>query len=443
MHSTSFSSDVLLTMGTNLFMAMLILITGPLSARILGPEGRGELAAIQLWAPFLSIPIMLGLPAAVVYYAARERENAGIYTLSSMVLNCAAALLILPLAYFLLPLLLRAQNPATIVAAQRYLLLFIPIQMLSILPASTLRGMNELFWWNFFRILPNVVWLLTLLLGLFLGHTYATWFAFVYLGFLFLHAIPRLLVLRRRITGPFRPRAAAARPLLKFGLPSLTGSIFSNLNFRLDQMLMAALIAPELLGLYAVAVAWSNAVGPVVQAIGQVLYPRVAAQTTARRQAETMVQGAHLGVIVAVGVTIPVMLLTPLAIPLLFGPAFVASVPVSLVLVAAGLFNAIKIVLQEGALGLGSPKAVLAGEAVGLLFTALALALLLRPLGIMGAAIASLLGYLATTGVLLLQVSRLICIHALTLLVPTRDDFALLRRKAHHLWRSLAAVPSS
>lgn len=163
------------------------------------------MAAIQLWAPFLSIPIMLGLPAAVVYYAARERENAGIYTLSSMVLNCAAALLILPLAYFLLPLLLRAQNPATIVAAQRYLLLFIPIQMLSILPASTLRGMNELFWWNFFRILPNVVWLLTLLLGLFLGHTYATWFAFVYLGFLFLHAIPRLLVLRRRITGPLPP----------------------------------------------------------------------------------------------------------------------------------------------------------------------------------------------------------------------------------------------
>jgi Na+-driven multidrug efflux pump len=60
------------------------------------------------------------------------------------------------------------------------------------------------------------------------------------------------------------------------------------------------------------------------------------------------------------------------------------------------------IVLEESLRGLGEPSIVFWGEAVGLVVTAGMLVALLRPMGIMGAGIASVLGY-ASSGLVLLS----------------------------------------
>src|SRR5919109_1377412 len=46
------------------------LVTGLIAARSLGPSGRGELAAITVWANVLLYAGTLGLPEAVAYFAA-------------------------------------------------------------------------------------------------------------------------------------------------------------------------------------------------------------------------------------------------------------------------------------------------------------------------------------------------------------------------------------
>ena len=58
--------------------------------------------------------------------------------------------------------------------------------------------------------------------------------------------------------------------------------------------------------------------------------------------------------------------------------------------------------------GFGKPSIVLASECVGLVATILALALLLKPLGISGAAISSLLGYSGTSLALLYKPAELL-----------------------------------
>lgn len=47
-------------------------LTGPLAARLLGPEGRGTLVAIQLWPSALATIAMLGLPDAIVLACLRD-----------------------------------------------------------------------------------------------------------------------------------------------------------------------------------------------------------------------------------------------------------------------------------------------------------------------------------------------------------------------------------
>ena len=83
---SAFAGRVVMTAGTNLVLASLGLVTGILAARLLGPVGRGELAAIQTWPSVMATIAMLGLPEAVVYFSAKEREQSGRYLGSAMVL---------------------------------------------------------------------------------------------------------------------------------------------------------------------------------------------------------------------------------------------------------------------------------------------------------------------------------------------------------------------
>ena len=58
-------------------IALISLITGPLCARMLGPAGRGELAALQNLYWFVAVVSMLGIPEATLYFTARRKEESG------------------------------------------------------------------------------------------------------------------------------------------------------------------------------------------------------------------------------------------------------------------------------------------------------------------------------------------------------------------------------
>ena len=57
--ASPFGSHLLLTAATNVILALLGLLTGILAARLLGPQGRGELAAIQAWPSFIATVAIL------------------------------------------------------------------------------------------------------------------------------------------------------------------------------------------------------------------------------------------------------------------------------------------------------------------------------------------------------------------------------------------------
>src|SRR5450432_2787926 len=87
MHGVSpFASNVALTVTTNGFIALAALATGPLCARLLGPSGRGELAAIQNLFWFVGILAMLGMPEATLYFTARRKNEGGSILVSATTL---------------------------------------------------------------------------------------------------------------------------------------------------------------------------------------------------------------------------------------------------------------------------------------------------------------------------------------------------------------------
>jgi O-antigen/teichoic acid export membrane protein len=431
----SFGAHVLLTSGSNILLALLGVLTGALAARLLGPDGRGQLAAMQMWPNFLAAIANLGLPEAVVYFSARATARSGRYLGSAVSLNLLLSGAFMGLGYWALPLLLPAQSPEVIWAARWYLLL-LPLQAIY-LPQHSFRGLSDFTAWNALRFLAGFGWLFVLAFGALSGRTSPAFFALAYLAVLGALAVPMLRLTRRRVPPPYRPDLGQWGPMLRFGLPSVTSGIPRMLNLRLDQMLMAALLPAHTLGLYVVAVTWSNAVTPFPSALANVLFPRTAAQPLAEDRHRVFAKGIRLAVLSTGCVAAAVVVVTPWVLPLLFGAAFAAAVPAALILVAASAVASVNMVLEEGLRGLGRPVLVLWAELCGLAVTVTALLFLLRPFGIVGAALASVLGYTAVLITLVAASRTLTQLAPAALLLPGRAEIEQIWRASRGVFERL------
>jgi len=419
--SSPFGREMAGVAVANALIAVFGFCTGILSARLLGQRGRGELAAIQTWPNFISMIGLMGTHEAVVYYGAKDPSRSRTYTASAVALALIADVPLVIVGYFAMPLLLSAQNPAIIFAARVYLLFPLLLTCYG-LPAASLRAVRAFGAWNQLRIAPGLGLIGVLLLAWMSGVITPVFVAFGILAFHIVLIAQSLLLVSRHVEGSFVPDRSFWRPLLAYGLPCVFASMPQMLNFRLDQMLMTSIVAPGELGLYVVAVAWSGASAPLLGAISAVLFPRIASEPDPRERSRIFAYTARNSLVLAVLLSILVFVATPWAVPLLFGRSFTGSIPAALLLVPAAGVSAFNLILEEGIRGLGDPVAVTWSEFGGLLVTAVLLAVLLRPFGIAGAAIASLCAYSAITVLLLFQARALTGIGLTQLVMPRREE---------------------
>lgn len=430
--ASTFSAQVAVTMAANVAIAVLGLVTGSLLARTLGPQGRGELAAIQTWAGFLGLLAALGLPDAVVYFSGRDRKGSATYLTSAVALMVLAAVPLAAAGVLLMPALLSAQSPEVVAIARRYLPIYLLLMATQGMLLHPLRGRGDFVVWNALRPLPALAWLVVIVIVFVAGVASPAGFAAGHLVALAAAGLLTFVAVRRRVPGPYAMRSSHWPPMLRYGVPSALSALPQTLNLRLDQMLMAALLSPALLGYYVVAVAWSSAATPLLQSIGAVLFPRVASEENKTDQVALLGRGTRTTVLLALLLNGALLLITPLAVILIFGRTFAPAVPAALLLVVAAGFVSLNHALEEGLRGLGHTQAVLWGESVGLVATAVGLAVLLRPLQINGAALASLLGYSATTVALLIWLKRRTGQQVLFFVLPGAEDRWLLWQ---HIWK--------
>ena len=353
-----------LTAFTNLALAGLAIITGVLTARLLGPSGEGELTAIQTWPLLLGTLAMLGLDSAVIYFIARQPERGRQITSTAATIGVISALTVGTASWFALPYLLSAQRPDVVSAARIFLLVGV-VYAVTGLPHGALLGVHAYTPWNLFRIAPGLAWLGILLGSWLLGSPSPIPLSMWYLAATFLCGLLFLPVVIRKLRGPAQPDRAMAPKLLRFGLPSALTSLPQTINLRLDQLLIIAFLPARSLGLYVVAVAWSGAVAPLLSAVGSVLFPHVSAERERGRQAHLLSTALQGGALVAIATSVAFAALAPIGLPLVFGARFSGSVPSALILVPAGGILAWSGIAENGLQGLGRPGVVLAAELAG------------------------------------------------------------------------------
>lgn len=405
-------------MATNSGLAALAVATGVIAPRLLGPSGEGELAAIQTWPLLLGTLAMLGLDSALVYFIAREPEIGKQLTATATLIGLLSSLLVGGIAWFALPLLLSAQQPNVISAARVFLLVGVVFAVVGI-PHGSLRGADSFVTWNLFRVAPGLAWLCILCASWILKNARPIPLSRWYLGAILCCGLPFLIVVNRRLQGRPRPDRRLASKMLRFGLPSAVTALPQTVNLRFDQLLIIAFLPARSLGFYVVAVAWSGGVAPLLSAIGSVLFPQVSAERDTCRRGQLLATALQGGAVVAAVMSVPFILLAPVALPLVFGARFAPSIPSALVLVPAGAILAWAGIAEEGLRGLGHPTMVLVAESVAAVVTIASLPVLLHFFGIMGAAVASLLGYTTIAVFAASAISRSTQLRLRRLIVPS------------------------
>ena len=433
------------TTAVNILLLLLGLLTSTFASRLLGPQGRGEVAAVQNFTAFLCMLAMVGLPDALTYSSARSRERSREWLTTALLISITLALPVGLIGSAALSLALGSQRNSIVDVARVYLL-SIPFQICASFPFNCLQGALRMARWNALRLAGPLLWLTTLTVCWWTsadGIVPAEKVLKVHAGALVVYAVIIFLATNNALEGPFIFRSSAARQLVHFGSSAALSAVPQQLNLRFDQLLMAAWLPPALLGKYAVSVAWSNLVSSLTQAAGQIAFPSIANTESIERRRE--IGGRVMRCSIAGGCTVSIAwgAASILLFPLFMGQAFEDTLYLLAILIPAAAIASVSSVTSQILKGLGRPRDVLFAVAWGLVATVILLMLLLRRFQLVGASITSFMSYGVSLLVGLINVKKALGVSARELLVPSSNDWLFPARLFKRTIQSLlTAVPA-
>ncbi|WP_233517617.1 lipopolysaccharide biosynthesis protein [Geodermatophilus marinus] len=386
----------------NLANPIAAIATAPILAQVLGPDGRGAVAAATAPLVLMTTAALLGIPEAVTYVVARtpgqSRPSVWRGSLIVLVSGVASTLSVVAAASYtsggdstverLTVVTALALTPALLVGVQRGraagLGLFGRINAEKYIGALVrLGGIGAMAALDVLTVTSAVAVIAA---------------APIIAGMPYLRPVPDSVI-------DDSPETQGTKwgSILHFGLRIWIGTLSGVLLSRLDQVLMAPLSSLAELGFYVVAVNVADLALIFNNAVRDVLYATEAKGGTAGERA---IVAARLSAALSLVLGVVLASTMTLWLPLVFGPEFAASVVPAAILLLAGVTGvpgsiAGAILSASGRPGLRSTSMVAAATVnIILLF------LLAPALGAVGAAIATLIGSLIAANANIIFVSQ-------------------------------------
>jgi O-antigen/teichoic acid export membrane protein len=420
----SFAAVAALTYGTNLTVAVLSLANVLITARVLGPGGRGGVALMTTIAMLTANLAAFGIHEANANIGGAEPHRRRALATNSVALAlafglAAAGAVAVLVAFF--PALDGDAETKTLALA----LLAIPVLILQ--SALTLLIQSQ------YRFaVTNLAWLLAPVVNLTVNgllaatgvltvtSAVATWVAGQVLA-----TIVLAWYAARRLSGFGAPDAVLARRSLAFGSRTHLGRVMTMGNYRLDQWFVGAISGNRELGLYSVAVAWAEVLFFLPTVLGMVQRPDLvrANERDAGTQAALVFRAALLLTAVAALVLI---LAAPFLCATVFGEAF-RDAAGQLRILALGGFGIVALKLLGNALNAqGKPMLTNVGVGVAFVATVGLDLLLIPPHDAFGASVASTLAYTAGGATIVIVFCRVLSVRPRALVPRVSDLFAVI-----------------
>jgi O-antigen/teichoic acid export membrane protein len=408
-------------------------ITSIVTARVLGPAGKGTLAALTFVTVLVIQCCTLGLGDAAVVRIGQARASAQQALSSSLAVVFVASLagagavllysvLQLPVGQPLMWEAIAIACLTVVVGGLGQLLISIVYARHRIVAVSVVTiAMSTA------GTVAAVVLVAVFGLGFFGGALAGL--AAAALGF----AVAARMLARERLT--LRPRADRSylRSALGFGVRTQLATVLAYSSARVDLLFVYALASDRVAGIYSVALTLGTITGFVAIALSYASFPRMAAMSD-RDALELTAQMARLASLLGIALALVLAAGLSSLIALLLGSAFGGALAPGIVLLVANVLWGEQWLLSRALAARGDPDMLVRSFALNLVTMAAADLVLIPVAGALGAAIGALLGPIAGLA-LCLGAYRARGVR-LTSFVPRPGDLTRLREIIEGLGRA-------
>jgi O-antigen/teichoic acid export membrane protein len=401
-------------------------VTGVLLARALGPSGRGELTAAFLWPWILALVVSFGVMEAATYRTAKAPEAAGVVLGTSLVIAAGQSLIAIAVGAGLIPLVLSGHDSSVVWAGLAFLS-HIPFYLAGAYAGYVLNGIDEFRVFQAYRFGLTAVAAVGIVALAAVGSLSVT---LAIAAYVFAHAVVAVATVWAALVRIGRPSVdrAVGRELLSFGVKSHSSTVPTLLNQRLDQLVVSVVLSSTSLGLYAVAVTLSSLTSAVGASVLLVALPAVARGRSDPQRLEISRRYVSGALLISTVVTAPLVVFAPQLIELFFGSDFRSAGDVSRIVLVATVALATGRALNAALKGVNRPLDAGIAELGALGITVIALAALLPAFGLIGAGLASLLAYTASTVWMARKLRRALgARRTVDLFIPERSLLSLRR----------------
>ena len=406
---------------TTLLIQGCTVLQGMLLARMLGPEGRGEFAVIQLWP---SVFATLGLFGAHFVFARRAgvEKNADLLIRDSITVSCLTAILTGLFCFAVIPILIPEKNHYL----TRYMLLFVvfvPLYQIRTIVAAVDQGSGNFRLLNISR---------ALLYPAFFGGLILVWFLSNdrLLGAVFALLAANLAVVAFRVSCAGQLRGLGVFQisplgLLRKGLPYQVTIFFQLSSQYVDQVILLWLLSPVDLAMYIVARSSASVIGSLPSSLGLISLSE-ATRLNKHTGFEPLARTLRRGGLVVLLLGVSIAPLFQFLIPLIYGNGFSPAIPLAVYLMVGVIALGLSEIIEQTLRGHGTPMVVIAPKSIGLAVLVAVGVLCVPRYG--SAAVA--VGFSISQFVVLSLLVRVILVHfchsSIRHLIPRRDDFKFI-----------------
>jgi O-antigen/teichoic acid export membrane protein len=421
------------------FSALLLLLAGVITARLLGPEGRGYYAVFFTLVGLLSRLLYFGLCKANIYYANRE-----VKPFDQIFGNSILFLLFQGVLLFFVIVLFR-ENFHEIFPN-----LSTPVLLALMWNAVLLQTVGEVYASfllakRMFRMFALHTFLIAFVI--FLATCSAYWYpenieiviasrviCFTVATFVFLLGFVIFV----------RPQFSFSWPLMKqqlnFGLKNYVQNIFGTLNYRLYLLLVSAMIGGGAAGLYSVAMLFAEPMRLLPNAVGPILLTHLTSEKC--DEAHTRLTARTCRIILgmmAAGAIIYIPL-TPFLLTYVFGEAYEGALHSVWIMILGGMIGSVFQVMTRRFTSRHQQRYSIISSVAALIVATLLAVLIIPEYGVLGGAIAYLASSIVSGFLSLYFYIKLTNISVWHVLLPQSEDFKDLIDLCRRVRRKLDRV---
>lgn len=407
------------TLRTNLAIQTITFATSIMTARVLGPTGRGELALVLLYPQLVANITLLGIDRAVAVMAGHNELSHPIRTIGKLTL-----LLWLPTTVAAWITINFWISDAHLLNLAKLYLCYIPAVHCFVLLVAMFNGVGDFFRYNRSRLgfyvlnagFVAIVWsgvslplptldmvLLANLSSVMCGLLYSIWLV---RGFSPAKQVEEGAAARRGID-----------TVITLGLMFAIPQALAQFNSFAYQIVVEHWLGVTALGIFVVLVSYSRLLSPIGGAVASHIFHLGIAGGQ-----RDIARIFRLSLIVYLFCIAPLLLISPLAIPLIFGRHFVFDTGVVGLLLVSALLSMLADSLAEYLNGVRQVRADIVGRLIHVTTLTLVAVALTPTLGLLAIAMAMASGDLVRCVWLVQQVAVATDCHAICFIRVRRDD---------------------